>query len=186
MEYAEGGDLHQLIRIQRNKKYKFTEKRIWQFAYDLSKSIDYLHKNNIIHRDIKTMNVFLDGNGRVKLGDLGVARILKDAHQLQFSRVGTPMYISPEMVKHEAYNIKIDVWAVGCVLYQLAALRAPFYGENLISLGYNICHSQPKRLPEEYSGKLRRFIVKLLQKDPGQRPTFGHVLKTVYFPPTID
>ncbi len=57
------------------------------------------------------------------------------------TRVGTPLYLSPEVIRKEAYNFKIDQWAIGCVLYHLAALKAPFQGDNLIQLGFNICHT---------------------------------------------
>ena len=71
--------------------------------------------------------------------------------QIQGDRVGTPIYLAPEMIQHQPYSFKVDIWAIGCVLYHLAALRPPFYSENLVSLGYNIVHKFPSKLPKQYS-----------------------------------
>ena len=108
------------------------------------------------------MNVFLTRKGRVKLGDLGVAVILNRIEQLHQTRVGTPLYLAPEMIKREKYGFKVDVWAVGCVVYQLCTLDPPFTGENLITLGYAICKDQPQDIPGQYSQKLRVMISKFL------------------------
>ncbi len=111
----------------------------------------YLHKQNIIHRDIKTLNIFLNKDNEIKLGDLGVSKIISNSTKLQAARVGTPLYLAPEVIKHQPYDFKVDIWAVGCVLYHLAALHPPFEGPNLIALGYNIVHKYPRKLPDEYS-----------------------------------
>lgn len=76
MEYADGGDLQQLIKDKKSKKQFFSENEIWEIAWNLLLSVDYLHKNNIIHRDIKTLNIFLNKNKGIKLGDLGVSKII--------------------------------------------------------------------------------------------------------------
>ena len=94
------------------------------------------------------MNVFLCKNGKVKIGDLGVAVILSKMEQLRMTRVGTPLYLAPEMIKKKKYGVKVDVWAIGCVVYQLACLKPPFYGDNLIQLGFNICSLDPPELPK--------------------------------------
>ena len=111
------------------------------------KAVEYLHKMNIIHRDVKTLNIFLTHKNRIKLGDLGVAVILTRNDQLHATRVGTPLYLAPEMIRKQKYGIKVDVWAVGCVLFHLTNLKPPFSGDNLITLGFNICNTQPGKLP---------------------------------------
>lgn len=134
MEYAEGGDLQKHLRQFRQNKKKFAEKEIWRYAEELASAISYLHTRNIIHRDIKCLNILLTKDQKLKLADLGASRIT-DAQMLA-TRVGTPLYIAPELVKQRPYDFKVDIWALGCVIYQLACRESPFVGDNLISLGY--------------------------------------------------
>jgi hypothetical protein len=102
---------------------------------------------------------------------MGVSKIVKNAIATQNTRVGTPLYLSPELVKQKPYDYKIDVWAMGCILYQMCTGKAPFTGENLISLGYSIVHNQPPSVPSMYSTELSDYIVKLLEKNPTKRPS---------------
>ena len=134
-------------------------------------AVEYLHHKNIIHRDIKCLNIFLTDDNRIKIGDLGVSKIVTSSSALQDTRVGTPLYLSPELVKQQPYDFKVDVWAIGCALYHLACLEPPFQGDNLITLGNNIVNKKPKPLPLVYSSKLMNFIDKFLAKKPSERPT---------------
>lgn len=102
---------------------------------------------------------------------MGVSKIVKNAIAAQNTRVGTPLYLSPELVKQKPYDYKIDVWAMGCILYQMCTGKAPFTGENLISLGYSIVHNQPSAIPTTYSPELADYIMKLLEKNPAKRPS---------------
>ena len=133
---------------------------IWEMAKELSSALQHIHENNIIHRDIKTLNVFLTKDKKIKvffiflydkLGDLGVSKIFNSDIALQGTRVGTPLYLAPELVQHHPYDYKVDIWALGCVIFHMAALEPPFHGDNLISLGYNIVNKAPKGLPPQYS-----------------------------------
>lgn len=110
---------------------------------------------------------------------MGVSKIVKHQLAAQNTRVGTPLYLAPELVKQKPYDFKIDVWAMGCVLYQMCTLKAPFAGENLISLGYNIVHQQPPALSANYSPELAALIFKLLEKNPLKRPSSSEVLALI-------
>lgn len=94
---------------------------------------------------------------------------------LQESRAGTPLYLAPEIIKLKPYDYKVDIWGLGCVLHHLVCLEPPFYGENLIMLGYNILHKQPKKPPFIYSEKLSNFIFSLLNKNVLGRPNIKQV-----------
>lgn len=171
MEYAEGGDLYSLIKQYKKQKKTFTEDELWRFAYEITSGVDYLHTNNIIHRDIKCLNLFLTKDKKVKIGDLGVSKIVSSINALHCTRVGTPLYLSPELIKQVPYDFKVDIWSVGCSLYHLACLEPPFSGDNLIVLGNNIVKTKQKTLPAEYSKQFSDLIEKLLSKKSENRPS---------------
>lgn len=176
MEYAEGGDLHHLIAIQKEKRRHFPEREVWRYASELVAAIAYLHQRGILHRDIKTMNVLLTKNFHVKLADLGASKLAKDL-AMHLTHIGTPLFLAPEMVLRTAYDYKVDIWALGCVLYQICTFHLPFRGDNLIALGNAIVSSEPKPLPTGYSERLSCFIFRLLEKSPALRPTIEEVRK---------
>ncbi|CAD8104345.1 unnamed protein product [Paramecium sonneborni] len=175
MEYAEGGDLQKLLKEYKEKRKSFKETTIWKISKELTQAIQHLHDNNIIHRDIKSLNVFLTKDKHVKLGDLGVSKIFNSEIALNGTRVGTPLYLAPELVQHEPYDYKVDVWALGCIIFQLATHEPPFQGDNLIALGYSIVNHPPKHLPSQYTNQLSQFISKLLEKNPQHRPTISQI-----------
>ena len=170
MEYAELGDLYTLIKhYKRHRKY-FDELLLWRISYEILTGLEYLHSKNIIHRDIKCLNLFLSKDHHVKIGDLGVSTI-SALGGMHCTRVGTPLYLSPELVKQIPYDYKTDIWSFGCSLYHLASLEPPFTGNNLIVLGNNIVKGRPKELPGMYSNELKFFIDKMLTKKADKRPS---------------
>ena len=91
----------------------------------------HIHDRKILHRDIKGQNVFLMKNGIVKVGDLGIARVLAHTKEFAKTMVGTPYYLSPEIVANKPYGFKSDIWSLGVLLYELCALKPPFDGTSL-------------------------------------------------------
>lgn len=89
-----------------------------------------LHDKNILHRDLKSANVFLNKNGQVKLGDLNVSKVAKYGGLL-FTQTGTPYYASPEVWRDQPYDLKSDIWSMGCVLYEIITLEPPFKSTNM-------------------------------------------------------
>ena len=170
MEYAELGDLYTLIKHYKRHQKFFDELLLWRISYEILTGLEYLHSNNIIHRDIKCLNLFLSKDHHVKIGDLGVSTI-SALGGMHCTRVGTPLYLSPELVKQIPYDYKTDIWSFGCSLYHLATLEPPFTGNNLIVLGNNIVKGRPKELPNMYSNELKYFIDKMLTKKPDKRPS---------------
>ncbi|CAG9310858.1 unnamed protein product [Blepharisma stoltei] len=177
MEYAEGGDLHKLFKHHQTLKVNFDEKEIWKIIIGLVKGISYLHSQHIIHRDIKCLNILLTKDRKPKLGDLGSSKLVSST--MNYNRVGTPHYLSPEMVRCLPYDYKTDIWALGCVVYTLACLEIPFKGESLLSLGLSIVNSEPKRLPGMYSQDLTNLCMKLLMKQPVDRPTAEEIMELI-------
>lgn len=186
LEYADGGDLQQFMHAAQRRDGPVSEATLWKFCLEISYALRYLHQEcHVVHRDLKLLNVFLSSPDRtVKVGDLGVSKLCESCGfgELTQSRVGTPLYLSPEQVKRQTYGFKVDVWALGVLLYTLTALEAPFNGTNLIALGYNIVKKRPKPLPKRYSAQWRGLLDRLLAKRQDERPTIVTVLDTLIQP----
>ncbi|CAI2364136.1 unnamed protein product [Moneuplotes crassus] len=169
MEYADGGDLLSLIKKQKDAGKFFSEKCIWNFARQILLGILHLHANDIIHRDLKSQNVMIK-DGVLKIGDLGESKFLNKMDYLSGKAVGTPMYLSPEVIKHENYDHRVDVWGFGCIIYHLTALKPPFVSDTIEGLLKCIQFKPPKHLQGCYSVKLKEFIYKMLEKQKSKRP----------------
>jgi serine/threonine protein kinase len=109
--------------------------------------------------------LFLTGNKIVKIGDFGVSKVLMNNKRIvPSSSAGTPAYMAPEQI--QAYDLKADIWQVGCSIYHLACLETPFQGETFGELTNAIVNRKPKPIPHVYSVRLRTFIESFLQKKP--------------------
>lgn len=118
MEYASKGDLHQLIESSRKNKEYMPEQLIWDICRQITEGLHYLHNNSIMHRDIKPHNILITSQGTFKIADLGISRNLNSqTSTLHISKIGTPLYAAPEMLRKQPYDFKIDMWALGCLLY---------------------------------------------------------------------
>ena len=102
----------------------WVEKEIWKCLIEMSVALKLLHERKIFHRDLKSANVFMNRDGSAKLGDLNVSKVAKKG--LLYTQTGTPYYASPEVWKDEPYDIKSDVWSLGCVIYEMVTLKPPF------------------------------------------------------------
>lgn len=178
MEYCAGGDLQTLIN-NRNGVY-FPEKIILDWFIQLGLAVIFIHERHIIHRDIKTQNVFLTQNNHIKLGDFGIAKILDNTLDLANTCIGTPYYLSPEMIENKPYNTKSDIWSVGCVLYEMLSLKHAFNASNMKSLILKIVQCSYKSPPCHYSKGLRDTIKQIFQKDPNKRPSMDTLLSNSY------
>ena len=179
MEYAELGDLYSLIKHYKKHSKFFSELDLWKISSEILSGLDYLHTHNIIHRDIKCLNLFITKDRHIKIGDLGVSAFSSGGENFHYTRVGTPLYISPELVKQKPYDYKTDIWSFGCSLYHLACLEPPFTGGNLIVLGNNIVKGVPLALPNHYSNDLKNFVDKMLEKKAEKRPSAKEALDMI-------
>lgn len=124
MEYADGGDLQSKIQKAKSSGKFLEEQEIWKIFYQMVIGLSRLHELKIVHRDIKCANVFLTKEGTVKLGDLNVSKIAKEANLK--TQTGTPYYASPEVWSDKPYDLRSDIWSLGCVTYELITLNPPF------------------------------------------------------------
>lgn len=132
MEYCDGGDLYQKITKQKKKKRYFKESEIWDVLIQLIKGLNVLHERKILHRDLKSANVFVNKDGQVKLGDMNVSKLAKMG--LLYTQTGTPYYASPEVWKDQPYDHKSDIWSLGCVIYEFVCLKPPFRADDMEGL----------------------------------------------------
>ncbi|CAM9367234.1 unnamed protein product, partial [Heterosigma akashiwo] len=122
VEWAAAGDLKRQLRKAQERGTHFEERVIWKYFSQICEAISHMHERRIMHRDLKPANIFLTLNGEVKVGDLGLGRELSEDTLEARSKVGTPLYMSPEVLRGDGYDFKSDVWSVGCLLYELAKL----------------------------------------------------------------
>ncbi|XP_039209210.1 serine/threonine-protein kinase Nek5 isoform X3 [Crotalus tigris] len=129
MEYCNGGDLMKRINMQCG--VLFDEDKILGWFVQVALGLKHIHDRKILHRDIKTQNIFLSNDGKTaKLGDFGIARMLNNTMEFASTCVGTPYYLSPEICENKPYNNKTDIWSLGCVLYELCTLKHPLEDSN--------------------------------------------------------
>lgn len=169
MEYADGGDLAGKIKERKDMNTQFEEWEIMRIFVQLVLALNYIHSRKVLHRDLKPLNVFLTIQGIVKLGDFGIARILDSSTAGAQTTIGTPHYLSPEIVNNEAYGLRSDLWSLGVVTYELAALRVPFGGNSLPAVAMKIMGAEPEPLTAR-SAELNWIVFGLLSKEPQQRP----------------
>ena len=181
MQYAQKGDLLQLIKKHKINNTKFTEKEILHYFTQICFALQYLHKNNIIHRDIKSSNIFIDNNNSIKIGDFGIIKIMQNYMMYGNTLIGTPLYMSPEIYKNERYNTKTDIWSLGCTLYEMMALTQPFNANNIHDLKYKIFLGKYSLAElNMYSNELKQLLKTLLSINSYIRPSIDNILSSNY------
>ncbi|GCC24077.1 hypothetical protein chiPu_0002476 [Chiloscyllium punctatum] len=171
MELIEGAPLGEHFNSLKEKQQKFTEERIWNIFIQICLALRYLHKEKrIVHRDLTPNNIMLGELDKVTITDFGLAK-QKQENSKMTSVVGTILYSCPEIVKSEPYGEKADIWAAGCILYQMATLNPPFYSSNMLSLATKIVEAAYQPVPEGlYSCKVLETIKRCLTPDSEERP----------------
>ncbi|XP_058560565.1 serine/threonine-protein kinase Nek8 isoform X3 [Neofelis nebulosa] len=174
MEYAPGGTLAEFIQKRCNSLLE--EETILHFFVQILLALHHVHTHLILHRDLKTQNILLDKHRMVvKIGDFGISKILSSKSKA-YTVVGTPCYISPELCEGKPYNQKSDIWALGCVLYELASLKRAFEAANLPALVLKIMSGTFAPISDRYSPELRQLVLSLLSLEPAQRPPLSHIM----------
>ncbi|KAJ6659233.1 hypothetical protein lerEdw1_019279 [Lerista edwardsae] len=174
MEYCDDGDLMQKIKLQKGKL--FPEVTILHWFSQICLGVKYIHDKRVLHRDIKSKNIFLTQNGKVKLGDFGSALLLTSPMAYACSYVGTPYYVPPEIWENTPYNNKSDIWSLGCILYELCTLKHPFQANSWKHLILKICKGYYNPLPSHYTYELHYLIKQMFKRNPKNRPSASTIL----------
>mmetsp|Transcript_24934 Transcript_24934/g.43801 ORF Transcript_24934/g.43801 Transcript_24934/m.43801 type:complete len:429 (-) Transcript_24934:16-1302(-) len=174
MEFADSGDLYQRILEFQRKGCYMSEKFIWATLIQVTQGLAVLHDLRILHRDLKSANVFLNRDGTAKLGDMNVSKVAKAG--MLYTQTGTPYYASPEVWNDEPYDFKSDIWSLGCVIYEMAALKPPFRAEDMQGLFKRVMSGEYPRLPKTFSIELSMLVDMLLRRSAFDRPSAKQIL----------
>uniref|UniRef100_A0A8D0NMZ4 non-specific serine/threonine protein kinase n=1 Tax=Sus scrofa TaxID=9823 RepID=A0A8D0NMZ4_PIG len=184
MDYCEGGDLFKRINAQ--KGILFQEDQILDWFVQICLALKHVHDRKILHRDIKSQNIFLTKDGTVQLGDFGIARVLNSTVELARTCIGTPYYLSPEICENKPYNNKSDIWALGCVLYEMCTLKHAFEAGNMKNLVLKIISGSFPPVSLHYSYDLRSLLSQLFKRNPRDRPSVNSILEKGFIAKRIE
>ncbi|XP_063090843.1 serine/threonine-protein kinase Nek1 isoform X13 [Cavia porcellus] len=184
MDYCEGGDLFKRINAQ--KGILFQEDQILDWFVQICLALKHVHDRKILHRDIKSQNIFLTKDGTVQLGDFGIARVLNSTVELARTCIGTPYYLSPEICENKPYNNKSDIWALGCVLYEMCTLKHAFEAGNMKNLVLKIISGSFPPVSFHYSYDLRSLLSQLFKRNPRDRPSVNSILEKSFIAKRIE
>ncbi|SBS80326.1 serine/threonine-protein kinase NEK4, putative [Plasmodium ovale] len=177
MKHCKGGDLYHYIQNKKKQNAPIKEKRILIWLTQILTALKFLHSNHILHRDMKSLNILIDSDKRVRLCDFGISKVLENTLDYANTLIGTPYYLSPELCKDKKYSWPSDVWATGCLIYELATFRTPFHStKGIQQLCYNIRYAPIPDLPNIYSKELNNIYKSMLIREPNYRATVQQLL----------
>ena len=174
-DYCAAGDLYERLKKQSQKGQYLDEKHILRWLVQISSALQYVHEKNLLHRDLKTQNIFLTAKGDIMLGDFGIARVLKSKKDMARTVIGTPYYMSPEIMESKPYSYKSDLWSLGCILFEMMSLKHAFDANDMNGLIMKIIRGKIPPLPNKYSPELKQLTTALLSKIPSRRPSLESI-----------
>ncbi len=167
MEYIDGKELKDIVETHRDASLQMDD--IINYAIQIAEGLEAAHKKGIVHRDIKSQNIMITNDGKVKIMDFGLAKVGKDSQLTKLgSTVGTIAYMSPEQTQGETIDNRTDIWSFGVVLYEMVTGKMPFKGEYDQAVIYSILNEEPEADNEINEG-LKHIISKCLEKNPDDR-----------------
>lgn len=182
MTLAEDGDLCRVVGEAQVARRVLPETAVLTWLRQTLLGLEHLHNQGVVHRDLKSSNIFLcDGRRGIRIGDFGISTVLQST-AFASSCVGTPAYMSPELMRNERYDFHVDMWALGCICFELCSLDLPFAAASLLQLAMQVMDSEPAW--EKLEGRSEELINAnrwLLQKEVTNRPTASCLLQGPLF-----
>mmetsp|Transcript_60293 Transcript_60293/g.111832 ORF Transcript_60293/g.111832 Transcript_60293/m.111832 type:complete len:317 (+) Transcript_60293:77-1027(+) len=182
MSFAEDGDLRHLVTRTQAAGRRLPEVVVLWWVRQMLAGLQHLHSQGVVHRDLKSSNIFLcEKSRRIRIGDFGISRVLEST-AFATSCVGTPAYMSPELMLNEKYDYHVDMWALGCICYELCTLDLPFEATSLYDLANKVVQAEPDwNKCQDFSTELLDVAKQLLKKDAAVRPTADQLVATNLF-----
>jgi len=182
MSLAEDGDLRHVVTESQASNRIIPEPVVLSWVRQTLQGLSHLHAQAVVHRDLKTSNIFLcEHRRRILIGDFGISKVLEST-AFASSCVGTPAYMSPELMRNERYDYHVDMWAIGCICFELCTLQLPFVAQSLLDLACKIMEQHPAwSLWMGYTEELRHVAQRLLCKDAAVRPSAIELLSEGLF-----
>ncbi|XP_071083291.1 uncharacterized protein [Haliotis cracherodii] len=179
MEYCPGGDLRSYLNNTLGRPPPEAEFGTW--LAQIASGLDFIHSMGVLHRNVKTPNIMVghvDGHVTLKIGDFGMSKMLLQPDAMAKSQVGTPYFMSPEILNGRQYNMKTDIWSLGCTAYEMATLTTLFQAQTITTLLSGINKHKAAQVTKQI--KYRKFfqmlIGEMLHQDPKARPDAGEIL----------
>ncbi|KAG6587303.1 TKL protein kinase [Phytophthora cinnamomi] len=177
-EFMEGGTLAELLRRSKKAPLDF-----FRLAADMAQGMGYLHEHSVMHRDLKSSNVLLDARGSAKISDFGLSCVMELGRAADFTaETGTYGWMAPEVIRHEPYSSKADVYSFAVVLWELLAREVPFKGQTPMQTAMAVAEQRMRpALPRQTPPKIAELIEHCWNQDPTRRPDFSSILKVLPF-----
>ena len=180
MEYCDGLDLRKYIEDHKKSNDYIEKDIILHFISEMCNAIEEIHKNKLIHRDLKPDNIFLTGDLKVKIGDFGIAKQLNNVNAYAKTQAGTILYMAPEIINGQKYNNKVDIWSLGCIIHELCTLNFCFNNNSINGLISQITQSKHQKIDQKlYGADFQNLIDSMLNTDYKKRPRIEDIKKQI-------
>ena len=184
MIFCEMGDMYTKIRKQKGEY--FPEETILLWIAQLCLALSYVHDKKILHRDIKTQNIFIQNEHTIRIGDFGIAKEYNQNQDLGGSLIGTPLYMAPEVYNSsKKYSFRSDIWSLGCCIFEMCNLKNAFEAKSWNAVFVKVNKGQRAQLNSRYSSGMKNLVDSMLSVNGKNRPTIASILEKPFMKPIV-